>query len=346
MTLIGPYISIIATSRNDGHGGNIMKRMRLFVNGLLTQSRQYKLPIELIIVEWNPPPDRPPLHEILPKPKKEDFLELRYIVVPNLIHKQYKRGKEIPLFQMIAKNVGIRRAKGEFIICTNIDLLYSDALFKILTKKELKKDTFYRANRCDVPDEIDPQWPLQRQLDWCQSHIIKRLGRDNRFKNGNLEQFGLNDKPWIKKWVFDKMLFFTKFLWPSEKREFYQVDTFACGDFTLMHRDLWAKIAGYVELDMYSIHIDSLALLNARALGIKQHVFNHSACTFHIDHPQGWETLSPLQKISWQEQRPGLSYDILFEVGLHLLKQRIQLDLNPPDWGFSEYEFQEYVFGQ
>ena len=42
--------------------------MRLFLQGLLDQTRRYRFPIELIFVEWNPPEDRPPLHEVLPKP--------------------------------------------------------------------------------------------------------------------------------------------------------------------------------------------------------------------------------------------------------------------------------------
>ena len=67
------YLSIVVASRNDSHGGDILKRMRLFVAGLLEQTRQYRFPVELVFVEWNPPPGRPRLHEVLPKPGAEDF---------------------------------------------------------------------------------------------------------------------------------------------------------------------------------------------------------------------------------------------------------------------------------
>ena len=322
-----------------------MKRMTLFVNGLITQTRRYKISMELIVVEWNPPDGLPLLHEVLPKPKKKDYLVLRYILVPSDVHNRYRLAGNIPLFQMIAKNVGIRRAKGEFILCTNVDLLFSEELFNKLATKNLRKDTFYRANRCDVPDGIDTQWPLDQQLAWCRQHIIKRIGKDPRFGNANLEQFGLNNKAVWKKWVFDKMLFFSKMLWPPEKRKFYQIDTFACGDFTLMHREIWQDIQGYLEADLYSIHIDSLALLTATALGYKQQVFERKACTFHIDHPSGWERLGPLDKLKWLEERPGIGYDILHDVGLFLLKEKCYLNLNPDTWGFSNLSFEEHVFG-
>ena len=105
-------LSIVATSRNDDHGGDTLKRMRIFVNGLLVQTRKSNLDIELIIVEWNPPLDRPLLKEVLPAPSPGDKLIIRYVVVPLEIHSQYKQQDAIPLFQMIAKNVGIRREIG------------------------------------------------------------------------------------------------------------------------------------------------------------------------------------------------------------------------------------------
>src|SRR5829696_6226748 len=95
-----PYVSIVAASRNDNHGGNILQRMRLFVSVLIAQANRHQLPVELIMVEWNPPADRPLLQDILPKPQNGDFLTIRYVIVPKSIHQRYKRANEIPLFQM------------------------------------------------------------------------------------------------------------------------------------------------------------------------------------------------------------------------------------------------------
>lgn len=343
-TVERPYLSIVVASRNDNHGGDILKRMRLFVRGLLEQSRRYQLPIELVFVEWNPPEHTPPLYTALPKPCDQDYLTLRYITVPASIHRRYRRSPDIPLFQMIAKNVGIRRARGVFILCTNIDLLFSDSLFQILAEKAFRPDTFYRANRCDVPGAIDSVSTFSEQLAWCERNIVRRLGRDLRYRNISLELVGLQNKSSAKKWIFDKTALGMSLFWPPEKRRFYQLDLFACGDFTLMSREAWEAIQGYLELDLYSLHIDSLALIAAAALGYRQHTFPADACTYHISHSDGWETLSPLAKIRFLADRPALDYGLVLEAGLHVLKQGKTFDLNPVDWGYADAEFEEMAF--
>ena len=56
-----PVLSVVAATRNDEHGGNQLARTQLFVNGLGEQAQRFKVPIELLLVEWNPPADRPRL---------------------------------------------------------------------------------------------------------------------------------------------------------------------------------------------------------------------------------------------------------------------------------------------
>jgi len=340
----GAYLSVVVASRNDDHGGDILKRMRLFLSGMLEQTRRYNFPIELVIVEWNPPQDRPRLQEMLPKPGENDCLELRFITVPAEIHRRHRHASDIPLFQMIAKNVGIRRARGAFILCTNIDLLFSDALFRTLADKTFREGTYYRAKRCDVPDGIDPHWNFSRQLAWCESNVIRRLGRDLRYKHFNLELLGLQHKGNVTKWFLDKMALGMGLYWSPQKRLFHQLDLFACGDFTLMSREAWHAIRGYVELDLYSLHIDSLGLVAASALGYRQHVFPPEACTYHIDHPMGWESLSPLEKVRLMADRPALDYGLVQEVALHALEKKQPLPLNSPNWGYADVELEEFVF--
>lgn len=340
-----PYLSIVAASRNDDHGGNILKRMRLFVSGLIQQANRYKLNLELILVEWNPPLDRPFLHEILPKPTNGDYLSVRYIQVPAEIQKEYRRAREIPLFQMIAKNVGIRRANGEFVLSTNIDLLFSDELFALLANRNLRKDSYYRANRCDVPDRIDPEWDIERQLKWCSENVIRCLGRDMRFKNVNIELIGFdNQTSWIKKWTVDKMALGMRLFWPKEKQKFYQLDSYACGDFTLISKDAWMKMNGYPELDLYSIHVDTLGLIALNILGYKQNVLPGSACTYHIDHPNGWESMNPFEKIEFLQERPGIDYSLVLELGLYALKKKEPFRLNTDNWGYADRSFSEFTF--
>ena len=68
----------------------------------------------------NPPADKPPLVEALQWPADLGPCVVRVITVPHEIHARMAHSDALPLFQMIAKNVGIRRARGKFVLATNI----------------------------------------------------------------------------------------------------------------------------------------------------------------------------------------------------------------------------------
>lgn len=168
-----PHISFVVASRNDNHGGDLLRRMQLFVSGLLTQCRRFNLASELIIVEWNPPADRPPLAEALKWPAQAGPCEVRIISVPSEVHRRFKYSDKLPLFQMIAKNVGIRRARGQFVLATNIDVLFSDELMRFLANSRLEPDIFYRLDRWDVSTDIPDEAPAEEQLRFCQKNILR-----------------------------------------------------------------------------------------------------------------------------------------------------------------------------
>lgn len=326
-----PYLSIVATSRNDNHGEKMRFRMELFMNGLLAQCRRHNVAAELILVDWNPPADRPLLHEVLPKPSENDKLTVRYIVVPPELHNQYEQAEKIPLFQMIAKNVGIRRAKGEFVLCTNVDLLFSDEMFDIFAKKRLRKDTFYRADRADIPTDIQADWTLEQQLEYAKNNIIER--QKNKRYLGLMKHLAGMNKQRLRK-LGKKM--------PGILLS--QLETFACGDFTLMSKEAWIDIEGYPELDLYSIHIDSMGIYAAAALGYRQVIFPPDVCTYHVYHKDGWASMTAKEKVHFCEKRPSLGWDIAYHFGLEIIREGKRYGINAPNWGFADKKLQEIVF--
>lgn len=167
-----PYLSVVTTARNDDHGGNPLYRTQLFINGLMAQCERHHAPAELVLVEWNPPVDRPRLAEAL-KWRASDWCDVRIIEVPHDLHSTLEHSDRLQLFQMIGKNVGIRRARGEFVLATNIDILFSDELMTFLTSKHLDHHHVYRVNRVDVPAEIDPEWSMDEQLDFCRRRAVR-----------------------------------------------------------------------------------------------------------------------------------------------------------------------------
>jgi hypothetical protein len=167
-----PTLSIVATSRNDNHGGNALWRTQHFVNGLVAQAEKFQFPIELVLVDWNPPEDRPNLYEALKWPEKSDYFSYRVVEVPKNVHDTFDHADKLPLFQYIAKNVGIRRAQGDFILSTNIDILFSDEITAFM-KERLVSGTLYRVDRYDIEDKIQDEWSFDEILAYAKNHVIR-----------------------------------------------------------------------------------------------------------------------------------------------------------------------------
>ncbi|QQS28020.1 MAG: hypothetical protein IPM47_14220 [Sphingobacteriales bacterium] len=340
-----PYLSIVVASRNDNHGGDMLKRMRIFLNGLIYQSNKHQFPVELIFVEWNPPQNNALLKDVLPKlPNGQNYLQLKYLIVPPAIHQKYRFSSVIPLYQMIAKNVGIRRAKAEFILCTNVDLLFSDELMAFLAQQTLNQQSFYRANRCDIPNSVSEELTVPQQVEFARNNILSRNGLSAYYpylanahpfftKNQQIARFTNYAVGLKRKWFNN----------PTEVN-LWSLDTDACGDFTLMGKQAWFDIQGYPELDLYSIHIDSMALIAAAAKGYHQVVLPPNACTYHIHHTDGWASMNPLEKLHFWHKRPGLGWDIVSQCGEYLFKNKTSYQINAENWGFSDLELETYTF--
>jgi hypothetical protein len=176
-----PYLSVVVTARNDDHGGSLLRRMQVFVDAWINQAKRHNLPSELILVEWNPPAERERLATALRWPRATGPCQVRIIEVPAEIHSQYRNATALPLYQMIAKNVGIRRARGEFILATNIDIVFSDELMKFLAARRLEHGKMYRIDRTDVMSDVPVDGTLDEQLAYCSSNLIRVFAREGAF---------------------------------------------------------------------------------------------------------------------------------------------------------------------
>jgi len=177
-----PYLSVVVAARNDDHGGNLLGRMQVFVDAWVNQSKRHHLRSELIIVEWNPPAGRERLAKALRWPSDTGPCEVRIIEVPPEVHARYRQAAALPLYQMIAKNVGIRRARGEFILATNIDIVFSDELVRFLASQRLERGRMYRIDRHDVMSDVPVDGTLDEQLAYCGSHLIRVCAREGVYR--------------------------------------------------------------------------------------------------------------------------------------------------------------------
>lgn len=176
-----PYISVVAAARNDDHGGNLLGRMQVFVDAWINQAKRHRLPSELILVEWNPPRDRERLATALRWPRDTRPCDVRIIEVPPEVHATYRHAEALPLYQMIAKNVGIRRARGEFILATNIDIVFSDELMEFLAARRLEPGRMYRIDRTDVRSDVPADGTIDEQLAYCRGNLIRVFAREGAF---------------------------------------------------------------------------------------------------------------------------------------------------------------------
>ena len=197
-------MSVVMVSRNDDHGGNPLERTQLCINSLYEQCNRFRLPVELIIVDWNPPLDRPGLADVIHWPEDRQYIRARVITVPLSFHRALPHSDSLLLFQMIGKNVGIRRACGEYVLATNIDILFSDDLIEYISRRSLQHGHSYRADRLDVNNNILNE-PLGNVMPYCNNHVIRVNIKPGTFFNATLGKIGKFTDPFFNSvlWCMD-----------------------------------------------------------------------------------------------------------------------------------------------
>jgi hypothetical protein len=173
-----PYISLVVAARNDNHGLNMIGRMQAFLDSWIEQAKRYRLPSEIVVVEWNPPEDRPALQTELLWPGESGPCAVRFIQVSREVHQSIPNAGAIPLHQMIAKNAGIRRAQGKFVLATNLDIIFSSRLMQFLAERILDPRSFYRTDRIDIDNKIPARGDLEELLSYCDNHILRICARE------------------------------------------------------------------------------------------------------------------------------------------------------------------------
>jgi glycosyltransferase involved in cell wall biosynthesis len=110
-----PYLSIVVCSLNNNHDA-----MQGFVTGTLDQCRRYQISSELIVVEWKRPLGAATLAETLVLPKAPGPTTVRVIEVPAEAYGRHRNGSGNSIEHATAKNTGIRRATGRFILTVEV----------------------------------------------------------------------------------------------------------------------------------------------------------------------------------------------------------------------------------
>ncbi|HAC47291.1 MAG TPA: hypothetical protein DCF65_14660 [Chloroflexi bacterium] len=344
-------LSVVAASRNDGHGLHLLPRMQVFINGLADQVERFEREVELVLVDWNPPSDHRPLSEALTAPAVKGFT-VRVITVPPEVHSRLSISENLSFFQMIAKNVGIRRAQGDSVLATNIDILMSDGLFLDSTSPLVDR-RLYRTDRVDIA--FDPEVTLDADvlrrspaIRIHQKNGMYSPGEGMRHEQvrgaGSLSRVALRNPVDFMRRVVRKVdpvryrrALISIFRLP-------QLHLNACGDFTLMTRASWAELRGYPEWEMFAWSLDGLLLYQAAAAGFSFDELTDRPA-FHLEHSSGWAGESGAAYLERATQRgiPVLGEVELIEVANTIWKGRRKGEwrTNLDGWGMFAMDFPE-----
>jgi hypothetical protein len=257
---------------------------------------------------------------------------------------------------MIAKNVGIRRARGQFVLATNVDVIFSDELIEYLATTTLDERLFYRIDRYDVHGDIPGDIPIEDQLELCSHNVIRvntkygiftptelrrrRLISLQRDLNGLLASHDFGERRrHLRQYLRQSLRFLRNRINPP----FPHLHTNACGDFTLMARQKWHVLRGYSEREMHSFHLDSLLLHAAYQYGLQEKILQENMRLYHLEHSSGWtpQTGSVMYRRLQKIGVPVLSSKEFEALATRMQYEKRPLIHNSQNWGLGSDDLRE-----
>ena len=245
----------------------------------------------------------------------------------------------MPMLQMIAKNVGIRRASAEAVLATNIDVLLTDELFSA-SVTGIGEGAVWRADRYDVEFPFPPLADVGAALDFSRHHPIRYERRDGVYypeagrvlpiyqSIGDFASYQLHRGTGtvVRGWAsevadpYDPTRMSSRVAHaPPDDRPLgsrsrgrvvrpsgaAKATCERCGDFTLLAKKDWGRLRGYPEWVVHSWHLDTIFLHQAAGSGMRFVELAPPCVVYHMEHAQGsgWTPEGHSQHMSIVQQR-------------------------------------------
>jgi hypothetical protein len=153
-----PSLSIVLTGRNDDYGLDFKARFFRTLRFNAAQLTARGIPHEFVFIEWAPPPHRPRLIDLVFDAVPElDRRVFSWYVVDARYHQALSLNPRLEYHEFLAKNVGVRRARGRFVLTTNCDVFLGRAVVEVLARGGLETRNVYRAARYDLKETVGEQ---------------------------------------------------------------------------------------------------------------------------------------------------------------------------------------------
>jgi len=291
-------ISAVIVSRNDNYGGHLNERATYCFNSAIDTYD------EVIYIDWNSP-THSLLYDIKNNIKfKGNFKH--FVITPEIASLLTNKDPHAQkCCEVLARNIGLRRATGDWLISTNIDIIHPkrDELETILNNVD--QNTFYTISRRHT------DWEMIKSFHYGELHTDIHFGKWKELREYLIQH--------------------------SEERHFDEKtvdgDDYSiincCGDFQIAPKHVWNEIRGMEEDLIYSLYADT----NVQKKAAK-HEFGLKAlfepALFHIEHGRGGGGfLDGINKVTNDPYRAIVMQD------------KTQ---NTESWGFGDTEIEFEIF--
>ena len=247
-------ISAVIVSRNDNYGGHLNERAIYAINSAI---ETYD---EVFYIDWNSE-TYSMLYDI-----KEDLQlkgNLKHITVtPSIASALTNYDPQAQkCCEVLARNIGIRRATGDYIVSTNIDIIQPKREDIVKLIEEKGTENFMTT-------------VSRREVEW--EYIKEFQGGDYNFANWS----AFRDDAYKTSVPRNKLESTT----PGDE---YSIIN-CCGDFQLAPKEVWHTIKGFEEELIYPLYADTNVQKKAKLYGYNL-TGQFTPPLFHINHgSKGW----------------------------------------------------------
>jgi GT2 family glycosyltransferase len=353
---------VVFVNRNDGYGGDLEERIAKFIDYYAPYARQWPGLFEFVVVDWNPPAERPHLADAF---NWQSLGDVTHVEVPPDIHSQVAGARGRHMLDYFGRNVAIRHSRGEFSLILNQDIFACDSILQLIAARALSSDSFYRADRCDFDFEpcrhVAPEgfeaaaakatFCIHRRHQSDDRPISLEISPQDAVANGSSPEPGdvIDTKlglircdaaeterrraAWRAiqwRWAFWRRKRLRE-LFPEDRTEkFYRrffLHTNASGDFLLAPLEAFRKINGFLETTEVYLHTDTYAVVQLFAAGYRQVIFAQPHRVFHADHDRSART-------GFQEAMNWINHEHVLSA---IIRREKPYRLNADNWGLADH---------
>ncbi|KAI8976164.1 hypothetical protein BDB01DRAFT_803495 [Pilobolus umbonatus] len=315
------YISIVIVTRTDDYAGGQHHRLQNFIDSTFLLAEKSRQKIEILFIEWNPPEKRRRLIDAF-RYRYSPYLTYRIITIPPSLHAIVKNRGNSPLHEFEGKNVGIRFARGEFVVCTNQDDIWSHNFINAVQSKVFKKDVIYIQHQAahNIHDNLPPS--IVRLPAFPDDEVI-------------YDSCQLGEQKWGEYVLPDPITVTSKNYNEIENKTTTMNILNAAdqaGDFTMAHRDTWKIPRGYREEGGVA-WMDIEFICTAAWTHDIDVVYVKPGFTCHQEHSNIWES----NKEAMNDNR---------DIDMSKIERKEKVYMNKEgEWGLSNYDIYKEGLG-